>query len=134
MAIQLDHVIVPSHDPVEGAKFLAGLLDVPWEESRGKRMTLADSLTYTHSSGVHDSKGQFLASLTMGQLSYKSIIPEARSVRVYGGAGIVTGTARMEITAHGQDTRFRIRYLAVYVKAQDRWQLVAWQSTRVPEA
>jgi catechol 2,3-dioxygenase-like lactoylglutathione lyase family enzyme len=35
MAIQLDHVIVPSHEPVERAKFLAGLLDVPWEESRG---------------------------------------------------------------------------------------------------
>jgi len=28
------------------------------------------------------------------QLSYKSIIPEARSVRVYGGAGIVAGTSR----------------------------------------
>jgi len=97
------------------------------------RLALADSLTYTHSSGVHDTKAQFLDALTLGQLSYKSIIPEARSVRVYGGAGIVTGTAGMEIIARGQDTRFRIRYLAVYVKAQDPWQLVAWQSTRVPE-
>jgi len=97
------------------------------------RMALADSLTYTRSSGVHDTKAQFLDSLTLGQLRYKSIIPEARTVRVYGGAGIVTGTARMEITARGYDTRFRIRYLAVYVKAQDRWQLAAWQSTRVPE-
>ena len=59
---------------------------------------------------------------------------EARSVRVYGGAGIVTGTARMESTARGQDTRFRIRYIAVYVKAQERWQMVAWQSTRIPDA
>ncbi len=57
------------------------------------RMALADDLTYTHSSGQHETKAQFLASLTMGQLSYKSIIPEARSVHVYGGAGIVTGTA-----------------------------------------
>jgi ketosteroid isomerase-like protein len=98
------------------------------------RMALADDLTYTHSSGQHDTKAQFLGSLTLGQLSYKSIIPEARSVHVYGRAGIVTGTARMEITARGQDSRFRIRYLAVYVKAQDRWQMVAWQSTRVPDA
>jgi hypothetical protein len=30
MAIQLDHLIVPSHDPAAGAKSLAGLLDVPW--------------------------------------------------------------------------------------------------------
>ena len=35
MAIQLDHLIVPSHNQVEGAKFLAGLLDVPWAESQG---------------------------------------------------------------------------------------------------
>ena len=35
MAIQLDHVIVPSHDKVQGAKLLAELLDVPWAESQG---------------------------------------------------------------------------------------------------
>ena len=97
------------------------------------RMALSDQLTYTHTNGLHETKAQFLGSLTIGQLSYKSIIPEARSVRVYGGAGIVTGTARMEITARGQDGHFRIRYIAVYVRVQDRWQLVAWQATRVPE-
>ena len=35
MTIQLDHVIVPSHNRIEGAKFLAGLLGVPWAESQG---------------------------------------------------------------------------------------------------
>ncbi len=31
MPIQLDHVIVPAQDPIAGAKLLADLLDVPWE-------------------------------------------------------------------------------------------------------
>ena len=35
MAIRLDHVIVPSHNRIEGARFLAGLLGVPWAESHG---------------------------------------------------------------------------------------------------
>ena len=35
MAIQLDHVIVPSHNRVAAAKSLAGLLGVPWQESQG---------------------------------------------------------------------------------------------------
>jgi catechol 2,3-dioxygenase-like lactoylglutathione lyase family enzyme len=35
MTIQLDHVIVPSRDPIAGARFLAGLLDVPWAQSQG---------------------------------------------------------------------------------------------------
>jgi hypothetical protein len=35
MAIQLDHVIVPSHDPIAAARSLAGLLDVSWQEAQG---------------------------------------------------------------------------------------------------
>ena len=35
MPIRLDHVIVPSRNRRAGAKLLAELLDVPWEESRG---------------------------------------------------------------------------------------------------
>ena len=35
MAIQLDHVIVPSHDPIARAKSLAGLLEMPRRESQG---------------------------------------------------------------------------------------------------
>ena len=35
MAIQLDHLIVPSHNPVESAQSLAHILDVPWEASKG---------------------------------------------------------------------------------------------------
>jgi hypothetical protein len=35
MAILLDHLIVPSHDPVPSAQSLASILDVPWEAERG---------------------------------------------------------------------------------------------------
>ena len=35
MAIQLDHLIVPSQNPVSSAQSLARLLDVPWEAEQG---------------------------------------------------------------------------------------------------
>lgn len=35
MAILLDHLIVPSRDPVASARSLASLLGTPWEEERG---------------------------------------------------------------------------------------------------
>jgi catechol 2,3-dioxygenase-like lactoylglutathione lyase family enzyme len=35
MAIHLDHLIVPSRDPVAAARALAALLDVPWQASQG---------------------------------------------------------------------------------------------------
>ena len=47
MAIQLDHVIVPSRQRLASAKLLADLLGVPWEESRGEftPVYVNDSLT-----------------------------------------------------------------------------------------
>lgn len=39
MTIQLDHLIVPSHNRFESAKFLAGLLGVPTERSQGDNFT-----------------------------------------------------------------------------------------------
>jgi catechol 2,3-dioxygenase-like lactoylglutathione lyase family enzyme len=35
MAILLDHLIVPSHNPVDGAESLATILGVPWEPQVG---------------------------------------------------------------------------------------------------
>ncbi|ETW98219.1 MAG: hypothetical protein ETSY1_19680 [Candidatus Entotheonella factor] len=35
MAIQLDHLIVPSHSPVDSAQSLAHVLGVPWETGKG---------------------------------------------------------------------------------------------------
>jgi ketosteroid isomerase-like protein len=34
----------------------------------------------------------------------------------------------------GKEQRFTVRYLAVYAKAGDRWRMIAWQSTKVPDA
>ena len=47
MAIQLDHVIVPSRQRVASAQLLADLLGVPWEKARGEftPVYVNDSLT-----------------------------------------------------------------------------------------
>ncbi len=47
MAILLDHLIVPSHDPVASAQSVAELLGVPWEAQRGHftPVYVSDTLT-----------------------------------------------------------------------------------------
>jgi catechol 2,3-dioxygenase-like lactoylglutathione lyase family enzyme len=48
MAIHLDHMIVPSRDPVTAARGLAGLLGVPWEVAAQGPFTpvhVSDTLT-----------------------------------------------------------------------------------------
>ena len=96
---------------------------------------LSEDLTYTHTTGRVDSKAQLLASLECGQLQYESITPKDIQVRVYGPVGVVTGVSLMRTKRRDSNeaTGFRIRFTDVYVKKRDLWQLVAWQSTRLPQ-
>jgi ketosteroid isomerase-like protein len=112
------------------------------EESRFTAMTrgdiaelskiLADDLVYAHSSGRVDGKKEFLASLESGNLKYVSIQNDEQKARLYGGVALVNGRARVTITSQGQEQSFVLRYLDVYVKRNNKWQMVAWQSTRLP--
>jgi ketosteroid isomerase-like protein len=48
-------------------------------------------------------------------------------------AAVVTGRSNMEVQSQGQVRAFAIRYVAVYERRPDGWQMVAWQSTRIPD-
>jgi ketosteroid isomerase-like protein len=97
------------------------------------RALLADSLAYTHTTGTKQDKSAFLRSLGSGELRYTTIEPTERAVRVMGGDGaVVVGRSNMKVEAGGQLRAFTIRYLAVYRREGNRWQLLAWQSTLLP--
>jgi ketosteroid isomerase-like protein len=94
---------------------------------------LADDLTYVHATGTFESKTQFLAALRSGQLKYESFAPEELSVRAYGPSAVVTGVAQVSVQSRAQHLGFRLRFTDVYVKRENRWQMVAWQATRLPQ-
>jgi ketosteroid isomerase-like protein len=94
---------------------------------------LADELTYTHTNGRTDTKWSFLTSLRPGTVKYETIESEDRKVHVDGKTAVVTGQAKLKIMFGGQELSFRVRYTEVCVRRDGRWQLVAWQSTRLPE-
>jgi len=93
---------------------------------------LSEDLSYTHATGVHETKAEFLAKLKAGQLKYESITPEDLQVRVYGTMGVVTGVSRVKVQSRGEALSFQLRFTDVYVKKDNRWQMVAWQATRLP--
>jgi len=93
---------------------------------------LSDDLSYTHATGVYETKAEFIAKLKSGQLKYESLTPEDMLVRVYGTTGVVTGVARVKVQVKGEPLSFQLRFTDVYVKKGDRWQMVAWQATRLP--
>jgi hypothetical protein len=96
---------------------------------------LADDLIYVHSNTKVDNKTQYLADLRAGLVRYNTIKPEDVKVRLYGNGslGIITGKATVEFTQNNKSTTINLRYTDVYVKRKGKWQMVSWQSTRLPE-
>ncbi len=93
---------------------------------------LADDLVYIHSAAELETKQQFLERLRSGAMRYHSIDPLETSVRTYGTVAIVNGRAKVKVTSNGADRDVDLRYTAVYRLGDNGWQLVSWQSTRVP--
>jgi ketosteroid isomerase-like protein len=95
---------------------------------------LADDLTYVHSSARLESKKEHLANLRAGKPHYRGIAPRDRQARVHDNVGIVNGVSEMHVENAGKEQRFTVRYLAIYAKIGEHWRMLAWQSTRVPDA
>ena len=95
---------------------------------------LADGLTYVHSTARLESKAEHVQNLRDGKPHYRGIAPRDRQARVLGDMGIVNGVSEMHVERDGKEQRFTVRYLAVYQKAAGQWRMIAWQSTRVPDA
>jgi len=95
---------------------------------------LADDLTYVHSTARLESKAEHIANLRAGKPYYRSIAPRERRARVHGDVGVVNGVSEMHVERDGKEQRFTVRYLAVYVKRGEQWRMIAWQSTRQPDA
>ena len=92
---------------------------------------ISDDLIYTHASGLRQSKFDVIGVLGSSDMKYESIAPYDVRVRIYNDTAIVAGRASINIKAHGERESFEICYLDVYVKQEGRWQMVAWQSSRI---
>ena len=93
---------------------------------------LAEDVTYTHSSGVVESRAEYLEALKSGKYRYLSITPEERRVRVFSDVAVVTGACRVLVQASGRELDIRLRSTEVYVRRDGAWRMAAWQSTLIP--
>ena len=91
---------------------------------------LAVELSYVNNRARIEDKHAFLYGIKSGKTKYTSIIPSERQVHVMGTVATVIGVAVMRGDEEpGVD--IGIRYTSVHVLRDGRWQLVAWQATRI---
>jgi len=94
---------------------------------------LGDDLVYTHSTAQVESKTEFLESMRGGTVKYISLEARDQVVRVYGQTAVITGGVTITSMNRGEHRRSVLRYTDVWVQRDGRWQMVSWQSTRLPE-
>ncbi len=91
---------------------------------------LAVELSYIRTTGRIEDRHAVLYGIKSGKTKYSSIIPSEREVHVMGTVATVVGVAVIRgEEADGSD--IGIRYTSVHVLRDGRWQMVAWQSTRI---
>jgi ketosteroid isomerase-like protein len=98
---------------------------------------LSDDVVYTHSTALVQTKKEFNDTLKAGGIKYIALAPLMTDVkvRVMGNTALVTGAAAVHVIDHGTDKNMKIRYTEVHAKTPSgSWQLLAWQSTVMPNS
>jgi len=94
---------------------------------------LADDFTGTNAFGTVANKAEVLNLYKAGSIKRELVNLDDVNVRIYGDTAVVTGRATLKGQFTGQDTSGKFRYTRVYVKRNGRWQVVAWQATRIAQ-
>jgi ketosteroid isomerase-like protein len=89
-------------------------------------------LVYTHSDASSDDKQGYLDKLASGHFDYGAIEHPETSVVVHGDCAIVIGDMRGEVRIGGQTRLLNSRSLAVWVRENGNWVLLAYQPTKYP--
>jgi uncharacterized protein DUF4440 len=94
---------------------------------------LSDDLIYCHSSARLDTKQSLIGAMESGATVYNAVEPSDVKAQDLGTAVVLTGIARIRVTSGGKPNAFGVRFIDVYANKNGIWQMVTWQSTRLPD-
>jgi len=93
---------------------------------------LSADVVYTHSDATSDSKQSYLDRVASGYFDYGPLTHPEDSIVVRGDCAIVIGDMRGEVRIDGQTRVLNSRSLAVWVRENGNWALLAFQPTKYP--
>lgn len=115
-------------EALERARFKAQVA----ADTSALRPMLAEDLVYCHSTGVCQSKEEFVGFVSSGDNKYLALDIVYMKPRLIDGAVVINGKMTGRVETAGKASDFNGIYTDVYAKRNGRWQLVSWQSTRLP--
>jgi ketosteroid isomerase-like protein len=104
---------------------------------------LAPDFTHTSHSGKFKTRAEWMAENkfsspneepSSGRTTYTAFDVDDLAIRLYGETAVATGRSTPKGTnAKGEPIRGQYRFLRVWVKRQEQWQVVAFQGTRIAQ-
>src|ERR1700684_4190380 len=94
---------------------------------------ISDELIYTHSSARLDTKKSLIGNMESGSTVYTAVVPSDVQAQDLGDSGVLTGACRISVNSGGRPNSLGVRFTDVYAHKGGKWQMVTWQSTRLPE-
>ena len=91
-----------------------------------------EELVYIHSSANVDTKASFIESMRSGAVKYRKMTRGEVKVHTYGCIAIISGAAKFEVSARGQELALDLLFHSVWAKRDGAAQFVSWQATRLP--
>jgi ketosteroid isomerase-like protein len=112
------------------------LANVPKGDRKVFDNFFADDVIYTRSAGVTVDKGEILKNIGVRAVNEPQATFEADgfTVHPYGDAAVVNFRLVMHNITNGKPETVYFRNTGTFLKRNGKWQVVAWQATRVPEA
>jgi ketosteroid isomerase-like protein len=92
----------------------------------------SDQLSYAHSSGVRDTKAEYLEKVRNGYYDYKRIDHPVERVEVVGDTAIVVGRMTADLTVQGTPKTIDNLALAVWTRTGGEWRLLAYAPSPLP--
>jgi hypothetical protein len=93
---------------------------------------LSDNLSYVHSSGVAETREEYVAALRFGRYEYGAISRVSGGTRMLNGVAITSGVIDMLVGAEGSaKNTIRLRDVLVWAKEGETWRLLLRQATRI---
>jgi hypothetical protein len=93
---------------------------------------LDDRLSYAHSSGARDTKAEYLEKVRSRYYDYLRIDHPAERVEVIGDTAMVIGRMTCDLTVQGIPKTIDNLALAVWVRVDADWRLLAYAPTTLP--
>ena len=112
------------------------LANVPKNDPAVFQDFFADDVIYTRSAGVTVNKAEILKNIDVRATNEPQATFEADdfTVHPYGEMAVVNFRLIMHNTENGKATTSYFRNTGTFLKRHGKWQAVAWQATKVPEA